>query len=147
MSANSPAIALLIFVVMTIFTLWFGQLMLRAVDILYKPSVKKWMLRNLQNKPSWQVPSADDESCSAEEPLSKSCMKPLSLDEKIQIQLKVLEDLKSLKGFSDDIPYKTETSQTIEQDTTSLWKDLSDDYFCISPYYFPKQLHFCLEPD
>ena len=58
MSANSPAIALLIFVVMTIFTLWFGQLMLRAVDILYKPSVKKWMLRNLQNKPSWQVPSA-----------------------------------------------------------------------------------------
>ena len=75
-------------------------------------------------------------------------MKPLSLDEKIQIQLKVLEDLKSLKGFSEDTPYKTESSQTVEQDTTSLWKDLSDDHYCQNPlYYFPKQLHFCLEPD
>lgn len=43
--------ALVIFVVMGLFTLWFGGLMLRAVDILYKPSVKKWM----QNRPTvWQ---------------------------------------------------------------------------------------------
>ena len=92
--------------------------------------------------------SIDDESCSAEEPLSKSCMKPLSLDEKIQIQFKVLEDLKSLKGFSEDIPHKIETSQAVEQDSTSHWKDLSDDHYCKNPlYYFPKQLHFCLEPD
>ena len=92
--------------------------------------------------------SADDEACPAEKPLSKSCMRPLSLDEKIQIQLKVLEDLKSLKGFSDDLPHKTEASHMMEQDTSSLWKDLSDDHYCQNPLYkFPNQLHFCLEPD
>ena len=92
--------------------------------------------------------STDDESCSADDPLSMSCMKPLSLDEKIQIQLKVLEDLKTLKGFSEDIPQMIETSQTVNQDTNSLWKDISDDHYCQNPFYhFPKQLHFCLEPD
>ena len=49
-NSGSPLMALVIFVVMGLFTLWFGGLMLRAVDILYKPSVKKWM----QNRPVWQ---------------------------------------------------------------------------------------------
>ena len=59
MSANNPVVPLLIFVVMTIFTLWFGNLMLRAVDILYKPSVKNWMRKNLQHQPTiWQIPTS-----------------------------------------------------------------------------------------
>ncbi len=42
--ASTPAgMGLIIFVVMAVFTVWFGNLMLKAVDIIYKPVVKKWM--------------------------------------------------------------------------------------------------------
>ena len=50
MGNSNPLVALVIFVVMGLFTMWFGGLMLRAVDILYKPSVKQWM----QNRPVWR---------------------------------------------------------------------------------------------
>ena len=48
--SHSPFVGLISFIVMAIFTLWFSSLMLRAVDILYKPSVKKWMKKNNRQK-------------------------------------------------------------------------------------------------
>ena len=48
--SHSPFVGLILFIVMAIFTLWFSSLMLRAVDILYKPSVKKWMKKNNRQK-------------------------------------------------------------------------------------------------
>ena len=48
MAAN-PAAGVVIFVVMFGCTFWIGNIMLKAVDVLYKPMVKRWML----NRPMW----------------------------------------------------------------------------------------------
>ena len=48
--SHNPLVGLILFIVMAIFTLWFSSLMLRVVDILYKPSVKKWMKKNTRQK-------------------------------------------------------------------------------------------------
>ena len=55
-SANNLGVSLLILVVMTVFTLRFGSLMLRTVDVIYNPSVKKWMSheRQHQQRKSWK---------------------------------------------------------------------------------------------
>ncbi len=45
MSTASGAQTLILFVVMTLVTLWFSNLVLRAVDILYEPRVRGWMKR------------------------------------------------------------------------------------------------------
>ena len=37
------AVTLIALVTMAIFTIWFGNFMLRTVDILYKPKIKKWI--------------------------------------------------------------------------------------------------------
>ena len=39
----NPLIGLISFVILGLFTLWFTTFMLKAVDVLYKPSVKKWI--------------------------------------------------------------------------------------------------------
>ena len=44
----NPLIGLISFVIMGIFTLWFTAFMLKAVDILYNPSVKKWIINSGQ---------------------------------------------------------------------------------------------------
>ena len=41
--SQNPFVGLILFMVMGLFTLWFTSLMLKAIDILYKPSVKKWI--------------------------------------------------------------------------------------------------------
>jgi len=94
--------ALVIFVVMGLFTLWFGGLMLRAVDILYKPSVKKWM----QNRPTvWQhsKQKPPDGFCSINNP-NQDCLghePPFQVDDeylaKLEAEIKVL---KAIKGFT-----------------------------------------------
>ena len=44
MSQNqNPLVGLILFMVMGLFTLWFTSLMLKVIDLLYKPSVKKWI--------------------------------------------------------------------------------------------------------
>lgn len=98
-SGSSPIMALVIFVVMGLFTLWFGGLMLRAVDILYKPSVKKWM----QNRPVWQH-HKPDAFCPINNP-TEDCLGPKTSfqevdDEylaKLEAEIKVL---KAIKGFT-----------------------------------------------
>ena len=58
-AAVSGLQSLIIFVVMGLVTLWFTNLMFRALDILYKPGVKKW----IQDRPSLDFPDLDPELC------------------------------------------------------------------------------------
>ena len=48
--------SLIVFVVMGLVTLWFTNLMFRAMDILYKPRVQKW----IEQRPSLDFPDDDD---------------------------------------------------------------------------------------
>jgi hypothetical protein len=51
---QNPAAPLIIVVVMVIFTFWFGSLMLKAVDVLYKPSVKHWLHNKSPTTTIWR---------------------------------------------------------------------------------------------
>lgn len=42
-AGSSGAVTIVAFGVMCIFTVWFGNFMLRTIDIIYKPSVKQWI--------------------------------------------------------------------------------------------------------
>ena len=42
-TSTGGAVTLIALVTMAIFTIWFGNFMLRTVDILYKPKVKQWI--------------------------------------------------------------------------------------------------------
>ena len=42
-SSAGGAVTLIALVTMAVFTIWFGNFMLRTVDILYKPKVKQWI--------------------------------------------------------------------------------------------------------
>jgi len=42
-SGPSGVVSLFAFGVMCLFTIWFGNFMLRTLDILYKPSIKHWI--------------------------------------------------------------------------------------------------------
>jgi hypothetical protein len=42
-TSTGGAVTLIALVTMGIFTIWFGNFMIRTVDILYKPKVKQWI--------------------------------------------------------------------------------------------------------
>lgn len=46
MSGGAPgsgAMALVLFAVMAVFTVWFSNFVLRSIDVLYKPNVRRWV--------------------------------------------------------------------------------------------------------
>lgn len=121
--SNHPIAGLIVVIAVCLFTMWFGALMLKAVDILYKPSVKKWM----HNRPVWHKPPPDEfcfvdskEDCHDPFPTTDNV---LSVDDEYLAKLEVeLRVLKAMKGFTGPDPKGKLKKKRLIEDPDNLSK-------------------------
>ena len=99
MAAASGAQTLILFVAMTLVTIWFTNVILKALDIVYQPKVKKW----LGNRPAFGL-DENEQFCSVEAPgcnehaTSNAHSSDYMTDEAIRQLEEELMVLKSLRG-------------------------------------------------
>lgn len=104
--SQNPFVGLILFMVMGLFTLWFTSLMLKAIDILYKPSVKKW----IKNSGGQKVINIHaDDFCSFD--INNMDQNQDCLDEKIA---KVLPDIAKLSVLPKETPTYKKESKTLK---------------------------------
>lgn len=139
---SNPAIGLVVAVVMVVFTFWFGNLMFRAVDVLYKPSVKKWM-RNRPSSFSHNFQKPQDEFCHADNlenaqgdcaQSSESPIPQIPIDDEYLAQIeKELKVLKAMKGFTGPDPLKKLKKTTLKSpEITSNFNDFNHNHSKVS---------------
>lgn len=104
--SQNPFVGLILFMVMGLFTLWFTSLMLKAIDILYKPSVKKW----IKNSGGQKVINIHaDDFCSFD--INNMDQNQDCLDEKIA---KVLPEIAKLSVLPEETPTYKKESKTLK---------------------------------
>lgn len=104
--SQNPLVGLILFMVMGLFTLWFTSLMLKVIDLLYKPSVKKW----IKNSGGQKVINIHaDGFCSFD--INNMDQDQDCLDEKIA---KVLPDIAKLSVLPKETPAYKKESKTLK---------------------------------
>lgn len=130
MATASGAQTLILFVAMALVTIWFTNVILKALDVLYKPRVKQW----LGNRPAFGL-DENEHFCSVEAPgcnehaTSNSRSSDHVTDEAIRQLEEELMVLKSLRGGAfkpgRNPKRKTQQSKRPENDSGDDLPDLA----------------------
>jgi len=144
--SQNPLVGLILFMVMGLFTLWFTSLMLKVIDLLYKPSVKKWIKNSGGQKVinihaddfcSFDINNMDQDQDCLNEKIAKVLPDIATLSVLPEKTLAYKKESKTLKGFT-IIPSSDKNTKQItktitknnKKDSVSIKTTVSNNITC-----------------